>query len=468
MTQPRPPTLPETPEPGPAFDRRANWVRIQTVARLRWIAVTGQIVAVLVGQRAFGLQLAYGPIFATIAAAVITNLMAILVYPENKRLSETELVATLIFDMAQLTILLALTGGLHNPFALLILAQVAISATALRRNSTILVCTVAVTLITGLRFIQLPLVTASGEVLEMPAAFVTGFWCALVVGIVFQAAYARRVTSEVTAMADALAATQMALAREQKLTDLGGVVAAAAHELGTPLATIAVVSAELVEEAETDEQRADAQLIRDQAERCREILRSMGRAGKQDRHVRTTPILSVVEEAAEPHRGRGIDIHVETGSLTGNGGDQPCVKRRPELIHGLRNLIQNAVDFAVSRVWIDVGWSERHLVVQISDDGPGYPAELLPRLGDPFLRTRRDPPAAGRRLGYEGMGLGLFIAKTLLERSGAEITFANGRDAADRIAGRRDRRGAHVTLIWERSAIAASDRVALAQNEPII
>lgn len=465
MTQPHPATANERPEPGPAFDRRANWVRIQTVARLRWIAVAGQVVAVLVGQWAFGLKLEFGPIFATIGAAVITNLMAILVYTANKRLSETELVATLIFDMVQLTILLALTGGLHNPFALLILAQVAISATALRRRSTIVVCTIAVALITGLRFVQLPLVTETGEVLQMPEAFVTGFWCAIVVGIVFQAAYARRVTSEVTAMADALSATQMALAREQKLTDLGGVVAAAAHELGTPLATIAVVSAELVEEAEADDQRADAQLIRDQAERCREILRSMGRAGKQDRQVRISPIRSLVEEAAEPHRDRGIEIVIDLAPLAGSDARPPSVERRPELIHGLRNLVQNAVDFAASRVWIDIGWSEEHIYVQICDDGPGYPADILPRLGDPFLRNRRDTAAAGKRQGYEGMGLGLFIAKTLLERSGADVTFANGRDAAGRAAGRCERYGALVTLIWPRAAIATvDDRAPLGEN----
>ncbi len=457
MTHPPPPFAPGAPETVPAFDRRANWVRIQTLAFLRWIAIIGQITAVLIGRQVFGLDLELGPIAATIGAAVITNIIAVSVYPRNKRLSETELIATLIFDMVQLTTLLSLTGGLHNPFALLILAQIAISATALGRRPTIALCTIAIVLITGLLFVRLPLVTAEGELLQLPGVFVIGFWSAIVVGIIFEGSYARRVTSEVTAMADALAATQMALSREQKLTDLGGVVAAAAHELGTPLATIAVVSAELVEEVDSDDHRADAQLIRDQAERCRQILRSMGQVGKRDRQVRIAPILGVIEEAADPHRGRGVEILIDAAAEAGGSPRQPTVERRPELIHGLRNLVQNAVDFAESRVWVDVRWSDMRVMIQISDDGPGYRADVLPRLGDPFLRNRREPPAGTRRTGYEGMGLGLFIAKTLLERSRAEITFANGRDVFAAIPSKRARRGAVVTLVWPRDEIAVDD-----------
>ncbi len=455
-------------DPRYAFDRRANWVRVRTLALLRWIAISGQIAAVLVGHVVFGLSLALGPIGAAIGAAAITNIMAITIWPKTRRLSEAELAGTLIFDMVQLSSLLALTGGLHNPFALLILAQVAISAAALGRRQTRIVCTVAAGLITALLFVHLPLTTRSGEVLHLPDLFLAGFWTALLIGIVFQASYARRVTAEVTAMGDALAATQMALAREQKLTDLGGVIAAAAHELGTPLATIALVSAELVDEADDADTRADAQLIRDQAERCRQILRDMGRAGKQDRHVRLAPISSVIEEAAGPHRDRGIDLRVTCRAEPGSDDRQPSVARRPELIHGLRNLVQNAVDFARTRVWIDVRWNETVVAVRIADDGPGYPPDTLSRLGDPFLRRRRETGPDPSRPGYEGMGLGLFIAKTLLERSGAEITFANGQDGFGPATADRDRCGALVTLTWARDQVAVTtDRAPLGENDAV-
>ena len=461
--------LPETDplDPRHAFDRRANWVRMRTLVLLRWIAIAGQIVAVIVGRTAFSLEFEIGLIYATIGAAIITNLMAALIYPQNKRLSETELLAALILDMVQLSLLLALTGGLNNPFALLILAQVAISATALGRNSTILVCAMAVILITTLWFFHLPMIDTQGRILQLPPLFLTGFWAAIVIGIVFQAAYARRVISEVTIMSDALAATQMALAREQKLTDLGGVVAAAAHELGTPLSTIALVAGEMIDEAETDLLREDAVLIRRQADRCREILRDMGRAGNQDRQIRVAPISSVIEEAAEPHRDRGIDLVFDCRAEAGSDAKQPIIERRPEIVHGARNLIQNAVDFAQARVWVDIRWSDTAVALRISDDGPGFPPEALPILGDPFLRHRKDGANPDNRRGYEGLGLGLFIAKTLLERSGAEITFANARDGFGHAIPDTARSGAIASAMWQRATIAvAADRKPLGRNTP--
>ena len=434
--------------------RRADLVRLRTLVTLRWIAIAGQLVAVAAASTVFGLSLQHGPILATVGAAVITNLVAGFLYPETRRLGEAELIAVLIFDMVQLSVLLALTGGLNNPFALLILAQVTIAATALRSGATLAICGLAVLLVTVLARIHLPLVTASGVPLELPGLFLFGMWIAIVVGILFQAGYAQRVTSEMAAMADALAATQMALSREQKLTDLGGVVAAAAHELGTPLATIALVSGEMLDEIGDDSLREDAQLIRDQAERCRLILRSMGRSGKDDLHLQRAPISSVVEEAAEPHQDRGVTILYDLAA-EGDRSPQPAIPRRPEIIHGIRNLVQNAVDFAHGTVWIDIRWSEETVSLRISDDGPGFPPDLLPLLGDPFLSTRRGMGGRSRRHGDEGMGLGLFIAKTLLERSGAEIVFANGQDPRARPAPPGTRRGAIVVATWSRAALRA-------------
>jgi two-component system sensor histidine kinase RegB len=152
----------------------------------------------------------------------------------------------------------------------------------------------------------------------------------------------------------------------------------------------------------------------------------MGPRGKEDALVRFAPFSSVVEEAAAPHADRGIRIITRIdGAVVEDGPEvQPQLARRPEIIQGLRNLVQNAVDFARSTVWIDLDWTESELRVAIGDDGPGYPPDLIGRIGDPFVRRRA--PAPGERPGYEGMGLGLFIAKTLLERSGARLHFGNG------------------------------------------
>ncbi|MDH3262870.1 MAG: ActS/PrrB/RegB family redox-sensitive histidine kinase [Paracoccaceae bacterium] len=454
----------------PASRARGHWVRLRTLIMLRWIAIVGQLAAITVAERGFGVQLDLGLCYLAVGAAIVANLIAIFVYPETRRLSETEAMLTQLFDIAQIAFLLYLTGGLNNPFALLVIAPVTVSATALELRSTLFLGAVAAALMTLLAFHHLPLVLADGTVLALPADWRFGFWAAVLIGMAFLAAYAHRITEEAHSMADALAATQIALAREQKLTDLGGVVAAAAHELGTPLATIKLVSAELMEElGERPELKADAELIRAQADRCRDILQSMGRAGKDDLLLRAAPLATVLREAAEPHMERGKEVRFEIAPGAGGDARQPSVRRRPEVIHGLRNLVQNAVDFAAGKVWIAAEWTPDEITVRIVDDGPGFPPQLFGRIGDPFVRRRDPGPGDARRPEYEGMGLGLFIAKTLLERTGAELGFANGSDPFLSGAERPERGGAIVEVTWPRQALADEEagKGPLGPNRPI-
>ena len=227
---------------------RNDWLRLRTLILLRWLAIFGQIITVFVATQYFDLRLDLGLCLATIGLSLTANIVAIAIFPQNRRLTEIEAMLTLLFDISQLVLLLFLTGGLNNPFALLILAPVTISATALRLQSTLVLGGIAVLLISILVFFHAPLVSSEGVILQQPPLFLFGFWLALIIGIIFVATYAWRVSSENNSMSLALAATQMALSREQKLTDLGGVIAAAAHELGTPLATIKLVSGELMDE----------------------------------------------------------------------------------------------------------------------------------------------------------------------------------------------------------------------------
>ncbi|MFD1914242.1 sensor histidine kinase RegB [Halodurantibacterium flavum] len=451
------------PAPRQILESRGQRVRLRTLIVLRWLAVGGQLAALIAGMTVYGLDIDIGLSVVAVAASVVFNLIAMFVFPPNKRLSESEVALTLLFDLSQLSFLLYLTGGLHNPFALLILAPVTISATALSLRSTLLLGSAAIGFVTLLGFFYVPLHLVTGEVLRVPAIFEFGSWLAIIIGVVFLGLYAGRVSTEMQAMADALLATQMALAREQKLTDLTGVVAAAAHELGTPLATIKLVSSELVDELDDPEHQADAQLIREQADRCRDILRSMGRAGKDDRHMHQVPLSALLQEAAEPHAQRGKQIHFDFAGLL-HDGREPLVLRRPEMVHGLRNLIQNAVDFARGNVWIDAECNGPMVLVRITDDGDGFPPQLLGRIGDPFVR-RRGSERDTLRPGYEGMGLGLFIAKTLLERSGAELTFANGSDPFLEVVERPERGGAVVHVAWPAERIVLSDPGALGENE---
>lgn len=430
--------------------RRANWIRLRTFTMLRWIAIFGQVIALLVAQFGFQLQLEYGLCYLVVGIAVIGNLIALFIFPENKLLSESENRYMLLFDVLQLGFLLFLTGGLNNPFAFLMVAPVTIAASVLSMRSALTLAGLAVLVVTLLLEFHIPLRTQNFFILEVPDVFLFGNWAAIIIALFFSSFYSRQVVSEMSSMAEALAATQMALAREQKLTDLGGVVAAAAHELGTPLATIKLASSELMEELQDlPELQEDAALIRTQADRCRDILRSMGRAGKDDLHMRKAPLSTVVEEAAEPHMNRGKHIIFEHVDIL----DGPEILRQPEIIHGLRNLIQNAVDFSLSTVWVETEWTEDFVSLRIMDDGPGYPPNLIRRIGDPFMSSRKVDKYGKRRPGYEGMGLGLFIAKTLLERSGAELSFANGSVELHEGSSDPKRRGAIVEVIWPRTKI---------------
>lgn len=439
-----------------ARDAGANWVRLRTLIVLRWMAIAGQVAAILVASQVYGLDLPLALSALAVGLSVLANLLLVMLFPENRRLTEAEAFFTLLFDLAQLAFLLFLTGGLTNPFAILVLAPVTISASVLRLRSTVALGTLAILVVTAALFWHVPLRFADGQALVIPSLFAFGFWLSIVIGILFLGLYSRRVATEMRSMSEALLATQMALAREQKLTDLAGVVAAAAHELGTPLATIKLVSAELIAELDGHpELQEDARLIRDQADRCRDILRDMGRVGKDDRHMRQAPLSAVLREAAEPHLARGKQVEFAFAPVQDGAAEQPQVLRRPEIIHGLRNLVQNAVDFARARVWVEGEWTSRQIVVRITDDGAGFPPNLIGRIGDPFVRARRSEPDAEKRPGYEGMGLGLFIAKTLLERSGAELSFANASDPFLAPEDRPERSGAVVEAVWDANDLVA-------------
>ncbi|MGF1501112.1 MAG: sensor histidine kinase RegB [Paracoccaceae bacterium] len=450
---------------GQAFfnsEARGDWVRLRTLVLLRWVAITGQSAAVLTADRMLGFQLPLTACALVISASVSINLVAYLVHPAEKRLSERGTLFSLFFDLAQLGALLMLTGGLNNPFAVLILAPVTISATALKLRSTILLGVAALAMIPVLAVSHLPLVQADGSPLEVPQIYAWGILAALATGVVFLSLYARRVTVESYRMSEALSATQIALAREQRLAAIGGIAAAAAHELGTPLATIKLVAKELERDlAEQPQLAEDAALIRQEAERCGEIMAGLSRTGREDADFEAAPISAVVEEAAAPHRSRGkrLVIRYDGLPIAAVREAQPTVLRRPEIIHGLRNLIQNAVDFSRQTVWVDIAVEDDTIRISVGDDGPGFGLDLLPRLGEPYVTSRARGSRNAKRGGYEGMGLGLFIARTLLERTGARLSFSNGSDSPDRTqiatvpAEIAHPPGAIIEIAWARGAL---------------
>lgn len=432
--------LPGQPAPEP--------IRLRTLLLLRWVAVCGQLGAVAAALL-IGVYVPLVPVLSTIALTILLNIW--LSWRPAHRVSDREAALQLGFDLWQIATLLALTGGMTNPFALLVLAPVTIAATSLPARHMIALGLASLVMVTIAGLVAEPLSYEGGGTLALDEPYQFGHWVAIVIGVVFLSAYAHRVSSDLVTTSNALFAARMALEREQKLQHLGGVVAAAAHEMGTPLATIKLVSAELVDELsdllpERPDIAEDLAILRQSADRCSTILKSMGRAGRDDLLIRAAPLESMLAEAARPHMERGIIVDIAVSE------PEQTVLRDAAVVHGLRNLIQNAVDFAGSRVTVSADWTPSQLILQIADDGPGYPPALMPRLGSPFLTTR---PRAEDGRGYDGMGLGLFIAKALLERSGAHLAFANSG------------RGAVVTVTWPRDRIEADMRGALGENPEI-
>ncbi|HEX8663641.1 MAG TPA: ActS/PrrB/RegB family redox-sensitive histidine kinase [Beijerinckiaceae bacterium] len=426
-------------EGAPVFAAGARRLRLDTLVRLRWLAVIGQSAAVAGVHFGFGFPLPFGACFAVIAAAALLNLGLAIRHPASHRLGDDAATLLLAFDILQLAVLLYLTGGLQNPFAMLFLAPVLISATALPPQRTLALGCLAVGAASFLVSFHKPLPWA-GQAIDLPFLYVSGVWTAILLGVAFTGVYAWRVAEEARQLAEALAATERVLAREQHLSQLDGLAAAAAHELGTPLATIALVAKELDHALPKEGPVAeDIALLREQVERCRQILAKLTSLGEDEPAFLGTMTLShLLEEVVEPQRALDIEIAVETGGE----GPEPACRRSPGLIHGLANILDNAADFAKDLVEVEARWTPQEVRIEIRDDGPGFAPEVLLRAGEPYVTTRGPKErAADEEAG--GLGLGLFIAKTLIERSGAQLTLSNAAPPAS---------GAVVRIVWPRAS----------------
>lgn len=414
--------------------QHSNRLRLNTLIRLRWLAIVGQSITVVVVAYWLQFPLPVSLCFALIACSAWFNLFLTFRFPAAHRLAPNSALTTLLFDSFQLAGLLYLTGGLTNPFSLLLTVPVVISATTLSLRMTAVLGGLVMTMASALAFYHHPLPWTAGSPLPMPFLYVAGTWMAVFSSITFTAVYAWRVAEEARLLANALAATELVLQREQHLSALDGLAAAAAHELGTPLATITVVATEM-ERALGDDPRfsEDVTLLRSQSERCREILKRLTSLSSEGEvHLDRLPLTSLIEEIIAPHRDFGIGIRLEPGERI---GPEPVGHRNPGVIYGLGNLVENAVDFAAGVVTIRWRWDDGNVAIDIVDDGPGFPPEIVDRIGEPYMSTRQGAERGG------GLGLGLFIAKTLLERSGASLSFYNANEPG---------KGAVVQVAWKR------------------
>ena len=371
-------------------------LRLRSLVMIRWIALIGQAAALSLVHFGLGFDLPMVPAMAIVMLSGALNVALSMTRPSSAWIGDREAAVTLALDLLQLAALLWLTGGLQNPFAVLILAPVAVSAWILSRRSTLALSAFAVILVSLLAHWYLPLPWPEAGLLISPL-YLMGMWAALVIGIVFIASYVAFIARETHGMSQALSAVQAALAREQQLNALGGLAAAAAHELGSPLSTITVVTRELEREvAEDDPLREDIELLRAEAERCRKILAGLAERPEEDagRPYTHLPLTALVEAAAKPHIRDGVDLQIIATPFEEQGDAPPTVARNPEVLHGLGNLIQNALQFARERAVVTLGWDQNSVTMEIADDGPATTSLCSAAWASPTIQPARGIAAA--------------------------------------------------------------------------
>jgi two-component system sensor histidine kinase RegB len=402
------------------FRHPRRYVRLDTILRLRWLAVLGQLAAIFIVVQGLEFDLPIVPCVIIVSLSALLNLALQMAFNTMQRLEPAYAAGLLALNIVELACLLYFTGGLENPFSFLFLVPVLISATVLPVRLTIALGVLAVACASVLVFLHLPLPWDADEPLILPPIYLLGVWLSIVLAIGVTSLYAFQVTEEARKLSDALAATELVLAREQHLTQLDGLAAAAAHELGTPLSTIFLISRELEKSVPDGPLAGDLKTLREQAQRCRDILAKITQLSATGAPFDRMKVSTLIEETVAPHRDFGIAIKVRIAVA---GAPEPVGSRNPAILYGVGNILENAVDFARTTVEVNAWWNNDTVEIVISDDGPGIPPDLLNRIGEPYLSRRRTTDVTPSE--HQGLGLGVFIARTLLERTGAKVSFSN-------------------------------------------
>ncbi len=426
------------------FRHPRRYVRLDTILRLRWLAVLGQLATIFMVVQGLEFEVEVVPCLSIIGLSALLNLAMQIAFNPMQRLEPAYAAALLALNIIELAGLLFFTGGLENPFSFLFLAPVLISATALPVRLTIALGILAVVSASVLVYFHLPLPWDGDDPLTLPPIYLVGVWLSIAVAIGVTSLYAFQVTEESRQLSDALAATELVLTREQHLTQIDGLAAAAAHELGTPLSTIFLISRELERTiADDSPMAADLKTLREQAQRCRDILAKITQLSSSGAPFDRMPLSTLIEETVAPHRDFDVAIKVRIAiGMT----REPVGMRNPAILYGVGNILENAVDFARTAVEVNASWNNETVEIIISDDGPGIAPDMLKRIGEPYLSRRRS--ADETQSGHGGLGLGVFIARTLLERTGAKVSFTN-RIFPDH--------GAVVTIIWPRDRFESGE-----------
>ncbi|OUW73868.1 MAG: hypothetical protein CBD76_02145 [Pelagibacteraceae bacterium TMED216] len=408
----------------------------KTLVVLRSIALIGQLFAIYFVY--FFLKLKF-PIFICSVIILIGSLTNIYLYFRIKGNQIKDLYASLflIYDLIQLSLLLYFTGGISNPFTILLIIPAIVSSTFLSLGTTLVLGSLSIIFLFMLTIYHYPLPGIHEYGITFPKFYLNGFFTAIIIGLIFLSYFGIRFAGETKKRTEAGTKLQQVIAKEYELESLGGQAAAAAHSLGTPLATISVVANELKKEMGEDSQyKNDLELLVSQTKRCSDILRQISRKEIiEDKFFSATEIENLLNEIIDSFL---ISSDKEIILYSTEDNNKFKIKRSPEIIYGLRNFIGNAVKFAKKNVFITIKSDQTKLRLFIEDDGPGFPDDVIKIIGEPYIKSKSREISS-----KSGTGLGTFLGKTLLERKGAALKFVNGYKL----------KGACVSISWNTSSL---------------
>jgi two-component system, sensor histidine kinase RegB len=387
-----------------------------TLSTLRFIAIFGQFIAIIVVFFYLDLDFPIKESFAIIFFGLLTNLFLQFRIKVNQ-LKDTYASFFLLYDLMQLSILLYFTGGILNPFSFLLITPAIVSSTFLSMGTTIILSVITSFMLFLLTDFYLPLPGMDASIFYVPNFYKFGVLTSILIGLIFLSYFGIRFSGETKKRSEALNKLQEVIAKEHELESLGGQAAAAAHSLGTPLATISVVAKELKKEiGDNEEVSKDLDLLISQTKRCSEILKKISKKQiEEDNFISTIKLDDLLEEIVNSFQEtstKKIDL------LTERDFNKITIQRMPEIIYGFRNFIGNAVKFSKSKVEIVLNTNEKIIEIKINDDGPGIPDDIIDKIGEPYIKSKSKELSSN-----SGLGLGTFLGKTLLERQGANLLF---------------------------------------------
>ena len=402
-----------------------------TLTILRYIAIIGQFIAINIVFFYLNLEFPIKASLIVVFIGLLTNLYLQFKVKANQ-LKDTYASLFLLYDLFQLAILLYLTGGIFNPFSILLIIPAIVSSTFLSMGTTIILGFITSLILFTLTHYYLPLPGLLVENFDVPSFYKFGILISILIGLIFLSYFGIRFAGETKKRSEALNKLQEVIAKEYELESLGGQAAAAAHSLGTPLATIAVVAKELKKEiGDNKDVSKDIDLLISQTKRCSEILKQISKKQiEEDIFLSSIKLEDLLEEI--------IDSFKETSSkkielVSNDDNNKINIERTPEIIYGLRNFIGNAVKFSKSRVKINLTSDLEKIEIKINDDGPGIPDDIIKKIGEPYIKSKSTELNPN-----SGLGLGTFLGKTLLEKQGAKLLFRRNNDLG----------GALVVISW--------------------